>query len=56
MNIGGRSYVDDEGNLVSGKTLDMIVEGPHVYIVSDFLKMPTFSITIRSTSSIQMVP
>jgi DnaJ family protein C protein 1 len=35
VNLGGPRYVDEDGNMVSGKMLDMVVEGTNVYIVSD---------------------
>lgn len=34
MNLGGRAYVDEDGNIVPGKQLEMVVEGDDVYIVS----------------------
>ena len=34
MNLGGRAYIDDEGNVVPGKFIDMVVEGESVYFVS----------------------
>lgn len=32
--MGGRAFVDEDGNVVNGKSLDMVVEGQNVYIVS----------------------
>ena len=34
MNLGGGSRFDDEGNVIPGKMIDMVVEGGNVYIVS----------------------
>ena len=34
MNLGGSIRYDDEGNVIPGKMIDMIVEGENVYIVS----------------------
>ena len=34
MNVGGRAYVDEDGNVFPGKTVDMLVEGQDVFIVS----------------------
>ena len=34
MNLGGGIRFDEEGNAISGKTIDMVVEGENVYIVS----------------------
>ena len=33
MNMGGRAYVDEDGNVVNGRWLDMLVEGDGVFIV-----------------------
>lgn len=35
VNLGGRSYIDEEGNVISGRQLDMVVEGNDVFIVSE---------------------
>jgi len=34
VNLGGGIRFDEEGNAISGKTIDMVVEGEDVYIVS----------------------
>ena len=34
MNLGGGIRFDEEGNAISGKMIDMVVEGENVYIVS----------------------
>ena len=34
MNLGGPSRFDEEGNVIPGKMIDMVVEGENVYIVS----------------------
>ena len=34
MNLGGGIRVDEEGNAIHGKMIDMVVEGENVYIVS----------------------
>ncbi|EJD01100.1 DnaJ-domain-containing protein [Fomitiporia mediterranea MF3/22] len=33
VNLGGRPYLDEEGNVVQGKQLDMVVEGNDVFIL-----------------------
>ncbi|KLO08266.1 DnaJ-domain-containing protein [Schizopora paradoxa] len=33
VNMGGRAFVDEDGNVVNGRSLDMVVEGQNVYIV-----------------------
>jgi DnaJ family protein C protein 1 len=33
VSLGGR-HIDDEGNIIEGRTIDMVVEGQNVYIVS----------------------
>ena len=33
VNLGGRAYMDEDGNIVPGKQLDMVVDGDDVYIV-----------------------
>ncbi|PCH41045.1 DnaJ-domain-containing protein [Wolfiporia cocos MD-104 SS10] len=41
VNLGGGLRVDEDGNVVSGKMVDMAVEGPNVYIVdSDNILLP----------------
>ena len=39
MNLGGGIRFDEEGNAVSGKVIDMVVEGENVYIVSVWVAM-----------------
>jgi hypothetical protein len=40
--LGGSRHYDDDGDVVEGKTIDMIVEGDNVYIVSPFFRaMPS---------------
>lgn len=34
VNLGGGIRYDEEGNVVPGKMIDMVVEGENVYIVS----------------------
>lgn len=34
VNLGGGPRLDDDGNIVGGKMVDMVVEGNEVYIVS----------------------
>ena len=36
MNLGGPPRIDEDGNLIPGKLVDMVVEGSNVYIVGDF--------------------
>lgn len=31
--MGGRPYLDDDGNVIPGRQLDMVVEGGDVFIV-----------------------
>ncbi|KAL5530671.1 hypothetical protein ACEPAF_6929 [Sanghuangporus sanghuang] len=33
VNLGGRPYIDEEGNVVHGKQIDMVVEGNDVFIL-----------------------
>ena len=33
VNVGGRAYMDEEGNVIPGKQIDMVVDGNEVYIV-----------------------
>ncbi|KAI5124917.1 hypothetical protein M0805_007345 [Coniferiporia weirii] len=33
VNVGGRAYVDEDGNVVSGRHIDMVVEGDDVFIL-----------------------
>ena len=33
VNMGGRAYLDEDGNVVPGRQLDMVVEGNDVFIV-----------------------
>lgn len=34
INLGGGARMDEDGNVVPGKMIDMVVDGDHVYIVS----------------------
>lgn len=34
VNLGGRARVDEDGNVVPGRMVDMVVEGSNVFIVS----------------------
>jgi len=35
VNLGGRNRFDEDGNVIHGKTIDMVVEGEDVYIAED---------------------
>lgn len=35
VNLGGPSRVDEDGNIMSGRWIDMVVEGNDIFIVSD---------------------
>lgn len=39
MNLGGSPRLDEDGNAVPGRMVDMVVEGNDVYIVSDYLNL-----------------
>ena len=34
MNLGGTPRLDEDGNVIPGRMVDMVVEGNEVYIVS----------------------
>ena len=34
VNLGGQPRYDEDGNVVPGRTVDMVVEGSDVYMVS----------------------
>lgn len=38
MNLGGGIRLDEEGNAIPGKMVDMVVEGENVYLVSAWLR------------------
>ncbi|KZT20371.1 DnaJ-domain-containing protein [Neolentinus lepideus HHB14362 ss-1] len=41
VNMGGPGRMDDEGNFIPGRTLDMVVDGPDVFILeSDGTRIP----------------
>ena len=36
VNLGGPPRIDEDGNVIPGRLVDMVVEGSNVYLVSKF--------------------
>lgn len=43
VNLGGPQRMDEDGNAIGGRTIDMVVEGQNVYIVSGLFPFPCIS-------------
>lgn len=48
MNLGGGNRFDEDGNVIPGKMIDLVVEGENVYIVSVRIRTGNLSFKIFS--------